>query len=351
MSERRRGLLLELALLALVLAHFAAFLDGGPDVVGPPPNVEDWPKEFRYGLVWQQALHQGRVPYFTSEPILITRKLLAIPEVSTSPQLVLLRVLPVGAFFVVNTLLLAAVGFAGLLALRRRYGLGAIPFTALVLLFFGNGHITAQLAVGHSMWAGYFLLSWLVLLVLALVEDGPRPAWGPKLGLLLFALLLQGSFHIFVWCVLLVLLLAAFQPRLWPAVWRGLAWGGALSAVRLLPAAFVARRREQAFLTGFPSLMDLLHGLVTVRDAAFGKRGGFFGQVDWWELDVYVGPAGLLLLLVFGLALARRHPVLRGDGERTLLGPLLLLAVFSYGDTYLPLNLSGLPLLDAERAA
>jgi hypothetical protein len=340
----------EAALLLAVLAHYALFLDGGPGLVGPPSNLEDWPKEFRYYTVWQQALQEGRVPYFTTEPILITRKLLAIPEVSTSPQLLLLRVLPVGSYLVVNTLLLAGAGFAGLVGLRRRYGLGGLPFAVLVALFFGSGHITAQLAVGHSMWVGYFLLSWLVLLVLELVEDGPGPLLGPKLGLLLFALMLQGSFHVFVWCVLLLLLLAVFEPRLWPAVWRGLAWGAALSCMRLLPAFFVSRRREQAFLTGFPSLLDLLHGLVTVRDAAFGKRGGFFGQVDWWELDAYVGPAGLLLLVVFGLALARRHPALRGNGERALLGPLALLAVFSYGDAYLPLNLSGLPLLDAERA-
>jgi hypothetical protein len=301
-------------------------------------------------------VREGRVPYFVTEPILITRKLLAVPEVSTSPQLLLLRVMPVGTYLVVNTLLLASAGFVGLLRLRRRYGLGAVPFTVLVLLFFGNGHITAQLSVGHSMWVGYFLLSWLVLWVLELLDDdgndgaGPRRLFGPKLGVLLFALMLQGSFHIFIWCVLLLLLLAAFQTRLWPAVWRGLAWGVALSAVRLAPAVFVTRRRIQEFLTGFPSLLDLLHGLVTVRDAAFGKRGGFFGEVDWWELDVYVGPAGLLLLVVFGLALARRYPVLRGEGERALLAPLLLLALFSYGDAYLALNLSGLPLLDAERA-
>jgi hypothetical protein len=339
------------ALLLAVLVHFGVFLDGGPDVVGPPSNVEDWPKEFRYYTVLQQALREGRVPYYVSEPILITRKLLAIPEVSTSPQLLLLSVLPVGAFLVVNTLLLAAAGFGGLLLLRRRYALGSAAFALLVLLFCWNGHITAQLAVGHSMWVGYFLLSFFMLFVLELVEDGPRSASAMKLALVLFALLLQGSFHIFVWCVLFLLLLAAFETRLWPAVWRGLGWAAALGSVRLLPAFFVARRRDQAFLTGFPTLLDLWHGLVTVRDASFGKRGGIFGQVDWWELDVYVGPAGLLFLIVFGLALARRYPVLRSSGERALLGPLALLTLFSYADTYLALNLSGVPLLDSQRAA
>jgi hypothetical protein len=350
-TGQTRARVLELLLLVGVLVHFAVFLDGGPDVVGPPSNVEDWPKEFRYYTVLQQALREGRVPYFVDQHILITRKLLALPEVNTSPQLLLLGLMPPGAFLVVNTLLLCAAGFTGVVLIRRRYALGALPFVLLVLLFFGNGHITAQLAVGHSMWAGYFLLSFFVLFVLELAEDGPRPASAPKLALLLFALLLQGSFHIFVWCVLFLLLLAAFATRLWPAVWRALGWTAAVGCVRLLPAFFIARRHQQAFLTGFPSLADLWHGLVSVRDAAFGRRGGFFGTVDWWELDVYVGPAGLAFLAVFGLALARRFPALREGGERALWGPLALLAVFSYGDAYLPLNLSNLPLLDAQRAA
>ena len=350
MSRGQAGArILELALLVGVLVHFAVFLDGGPDVVGPPSNVEDWPKEFRYYTVLQQALREGRVPYFVNEPILITRKFLALPEVNTSPQILLLGLMRPGAFLVVNTLLLCAAGFAGLVLIRRRYSLGGAPFVLLVLLFCANGHITAQLAVGHSMWAGYFLLSFFVLFVLELAEDGPRPASALKLALLLFALLLQGSFHIFVWCVLFLLLLAAFENRLWPAVWRALGWAMAVGCVRLLPAYFIARRRQQQFLTGFPSLADLWHGLVSVRDAAFPRRGGFWGTVDWWELDVYVGPAGLVFLAVFGLALARRYPALRDGAERALWGPLALIAVFSYGDAYVPLNLSHLPLLDAQR--
>jgi hypothetical protein len=350
----RRGwvaVALEAALLGAVLVHFAVFLDGGAGTVGPLPNLEDWPKEFRYYTVLQEAVRAGRVPYFATEPILITRKLLAIPEVSTSPQVLLLGALSVPAYFVVNTLLVAALGFGGLLLLRRRYGLGGLPFCLLVFLFYLNGHPTAHLAVGHSMWVGYFLLSFFVLFVLELVEDGPGPLSPAKLALVLFALVLQGSFHIFVWCVLLLLLLAAFAGRLWPALWRALAWSAALSAVRLLPAYFVARRREQVFVTGYPSLLDVWHGLVTVRDAAFGKRGGFLGRVDWWEFDAYVGPAGLAFLLVFGLVLARRHPVLRPPAERTLLGPLAVLAVFSFADAYLVLNLSGLPLLESQRVS
>jgi hypothetical protein len=341
---------LEAALLAAVLVHFAVFLHGGPGMQGPPSNLEDWPKEFRYYTVLQEAVRSGRVPYFVTEPILITRKLLAVPEVSTSPQVLLLAALSVPAYLVLNTLLLAALGFVGLQRLRRRYAMGGLPFALLVFLFFFNGHPTAHLAVGHSMWVGYFLLSFLVLFVLELAEDGPGPLSGPKLALVLFALVLQGSFHIFVWCVLLLLLLACFAGRLWPAIWRALAWGAALCAARLLPAWFVARRREQVFVTGYPTLLDLWHGLVTVRDGAFGKRG-VLAPVDWWEFDAYVGPAGLAFLLVFGLLLARRLPVLRPPAERELAGPLAVLAVFSYGGAYLALNLSGLPLLESQRVA
>jgi hypothetical protein len=127
-------------------------------------------------------------------------------------------------------------------------------------------------------------------------------------------------------------------------------WTAAATCVRLLPAVFVARRREQAFLTGYPSLGDLLRGLVTILPPAAGQHGGFFGQVDPWEYDAYVGPAGLAFLLFGGVWLAIRHvEALPGGAERRLYGPMAVLAILAYGDAGVVLGLSRLPLLSAER--
>lgn len=326
---------------------------------GPAATVEDWPKEFRYAAVLQQAVREHRLPLYVSRPILSGRKLLAVPELNCAPQVLLLAWLPVPVFLEVDALLNYTLGFCGLLLLRRRYALGLGPFSLLALVFFFNGHLVAHLAVGHSMWAAHFLLPFFVLGVLELLEAGQpapgmdagrrplRPVW---LALVLFAVLLRGGVHLFAWCVLFLILLAFFNPRRATAVLRTLAWAAALGAVRLLPAAFLARHREQAFVSGFPSLRTLAQALVSIRDAAEPLRGGFFGALAWWEYDTYVGPLVVLWLLVFGLVLVR-WPALRDGAERGLWGPMFALAVLSLGDSYLLFNLSPVPLLNAERVS
>ena len=86
-------------------------------------TVADWPKEVRYYVALQQALVDGRIPYYVSRSIQETRKFLANPEVPWSPDVLLLRFVGIEVFLVLKVLLWYAVGFAGLLldppALRR----------------------------------------------------------------------------------------------------------------------------------------------------------------------------------------------------------------------------------------
>jgi hypothetical protein len=233
--------------------------------------------------------------------------------------------------------------------IRRRYELSFVPFAFLFLVAGVGGHVSAQMAVGHSMWTGALLLPFVLLGTCVLVEDAaPRatPLW---LALALLAVLLQGALHVFAACVLFLLLLAAFNPSRARAVAATLVWTGALGCVRLLPAVFVARRREPAFLTGFPSLVDLGRGLLTILPPDAPKHGGFFGRLSPWEYDLYVGPAGVAFLLA-GVWLALRGvQALPGGAERRLYGPMAVMAILAYGDAGVLLDLSRIPLLSAER--
>jgi hypothetical protein len=336
----------------LILAgavHWVALLDRG-GFRGPPVTLEDWPKEYRYLAVLQQAVREGRMPYFLTEPIIFSRKYLAIPETRLSPQVALLAVLPPGTFVLVDTLLLYAAFVAGMVLLCRRYALSPLPAAFLFLIAGAGGHVSAQMAVGHSMWTGFLLLPFVLLGVCALAEEQAgrtTPLW---LALALLAILLQGALHVFASCVLFLLLFAAFNPSRARVVVVSLVWTLALGGVRLLPAVFVARRRDTAFLTGFPSLVDLGRGLLTILPADAGQHGGFFGSVDSWEYDVYVGPAGLAFLVVGGVWLAWRGiEALPGRAERRLYGPMAVMAILSYGDAGVLLGLSRIPLLSAER--
>jgi len=222
-----------------------------------------------------------------------------------------------------------------------------VPAAAFYLLAGFNGHLTAHLAVGHSMWAGFLLLPLVLLPLVDLVEDAQAPRAPILLAGALAAILFQGALHVFTWCVLLLLLVAAFRPGRLRPVAQALAWTAGMTALRLLPAVFVARRRETAFLSGYPSLLDLLRGLATVLPPEGAQRGGRFGVVSPWELDAYVGPAGLALL-VAGLVLVARRAS-RPHALTLLAGPIAIMTVLALGDAGVVFELSRLPLLSAER--
>jgi hypothetical protein len=349
---------LALALLVLGTLHWALFIGMPPHL---PRSGVDWPKELRYYAILKQAVSELRIPYFTSVAVLLsppdatakagqeTRKFLAIPETVVSPQIVLLRWLTPDAFFEAHILILQAVALAGCLALGRRYDLSPPSLVLLWLILGFNGHITSHLAAGHSMWGGYFLFPWFFLFVLRLVEE-PGAAGTPiGIGVVLATILLQGSYHPFVWCVLFLLLLLVSGRGVRRGAIESLAWTAALSLWRLVPAAVVLlHHRPQEFETGYPTLTDLAFALASVHDALFLPRGpGSLGGLSWWEFDAYVGVAGLLWLVAFGGAFVSRE---RGPA-RLLVFPLVVLAILSIDGFYRPLSLSHLPLLSTERVS
>jgi hypothetical protein len=328
-------------LLVLGAAHWAWIFGVPPRL---PRETADWPKEVRYYVVLQQAVTEARLPYYVSRPIQETRKFLAIPETVLSPQIVLLRWLDIDAFLWVNVVLLHAVGTVGCLLLRRRHVLSAPVFLLLWLVVAFGGHIVAHLAIGHSMWGGYFLLPFFCLL--ALDPPGPsRGRWPIAMGVTLGAMLLQGSFHVFVWCVIFLLLQMAFGPGR-AAIGTALAWAGAFGVVRLAPAAAILQGRRDALLqTGYPGLVELLQGLAIVRDAGVPRLGGgSMGGLQWWEFDTYVGPVALVWVLVFGV------PALAAADRRWRLAvPIGVMTLLSLDRLYAPVNALGIPLLASQR--
>jgi hypothetical protein len=320
-----------------------------PGFAGMSFNVADWPKEVRYYVALQQAITEGRIPWYVSRSVQETRKLLANPEVPWSPDLLLLRFVGIDVFLVLKVVLWYTAGFAGLVLVRWRYGLSLLPFTFLFLLFNFNGHIVAHLAIGHSMWTGYFLLPFVFVYLVDLLEDGARGA-PLKLALVFFLMLLQGSLHVFVWCLWMLLLAVAFRPRAWTAVLRALAWTAVLGACRLIPAAVVLFGKTEAlFISGYPSLADLAAALVRTRPITYPRQGGLFGTLNWWEYDAYLGVVGVAWLLWFGIVVrfldpqARRFPAVEG--------PLAVLAALSFDDLYAAINRLGIPLLSGERVS
>jgi hypothetical protein len=301
------------------------------------------------------SLRQGELPlHMTDSSALrgVTDRYLAIPDVMISPQMLLLLFLDVGQFFLFNTLLLYTLGALGLLWIARRYKLSALAVTPLFLLFNFNGHITAHLSVGHENWVGYFLFPWIVGLLLLLAEGRSSWRFVAVFSGLLFFLLLQGAYHQLVWCLLLLALVGLFNWKTLVTVIKVGFFTGLLSLVRLLPPALELGHFDTSFISGYPSLLNLLQSMVTVQPATDALEVRMqYNSLGWWELDLYIGLIGLAFLLIFGLG-GWLHDLHNPDGRARLLAPVTVMAVLAIGPLWgWMIKILPIPLLTSERVS
>ena len=353
----RTGLtvLVLLGLYSFGVVHWLWFFNGGQLTL----QAYDWPKEAMYFQVLQNALAEGRVPYHIQMPAeyvkefphLARGRFLGLPETTLSPHIILLRFMDVNRFILAHNLILYSLGFAGSLLLRRRYRLGLIPFAAFFVLFNFNGYITAHLGAGHSMWSGYFLLPFFCLYILAWVEQPGSLMPALKLAFVLFVMLLQGSFHMVVWCWLFLAILVLFNPRFWRQGLLAVGFSGLLAAFRLIPTAVTFWGfHDYGFNGGYPTLTDLLDGFIRIREPAHPWIGNIFNWTAWWEFDMYLGILGLAVLGYFGVYRRwDRDPTLRPYQYPALDMPIGILALFSLSYFYYVIFSLPLPFLNSER--
>ena len=223
-------------------------------------QAHDWQKEYTYYAIIQEAVKTGTLPYHVAIAFQGTNRFLALPETNLSPQILLLPLMSVGRFVLVNVLLLYSAGFVGCLLIMRRYRLSILGFVPFFLLFNLNGHLTAQIGVGHSMWGAYFLLPFYVLLMLE-IADGKSTLTTPiKMAFVLFLIVLQGGLHIYVWTLTFLILYLLFNRTSLRPVGLSIVFSGLLSAFRILPAAFSLADRKEKFIWSYPTLRDLPPG-------------------------------------------------------------------------------------------
>jgi hypothetical protein len=315
-----------------------------------PWEIHDWPKEWQYYTILKQGMEKGILPLHTTPNANAPERFLAIPETVLSPQIVTLNWIDAGTFVWLNTVFLYGIGFYGLTRLARRYQFSPFVTGVLVLLFNFNGHIVAHMSVGHSMWLGYYILPLVLLQILRLVEGDAGGHWPVVTALILFAIALQGSGHIFVWCLIFIgILFVAARPFRKPLLVTTIL-ALLLNAVRLLPGALQWAERKRTFYAGYINLADILSALtrdVSPYNAVQGRT------VGWWELDLYIGVAGLILLLFFGLApiMRRSHAENGLEGHRTLFIPIGVMAFFSLTFLYQPIHALPIPVVGLERVA
>lgn len=305
----------------------------------------------------QNALRQGQWPLHvadTSSLHGVTDRFLALPDVITTPQTLLLLFFSVPAFVLIDVLLHYTAGFVGVLLLRRHFQWSLVTFAGVFLLFLFNGHILAHYSVGHFTWGSYFLFPFVCLLIVRFLDGDDSWRSIAVFAALMFYMVLAGGQHHVTWVLLLLGLLV---PFCWRRSWWLIAAATAsvlLSAVRLLPPALELQSFRSAGLIsdviGYPSMAHLVESLVWLRreSPAFNMMmpgNIWFFDSSFYEFNAYVGVTGLALVL-YGV-----FRWLRDDSPiyRELIVPLFVLSAFSLGSVYRVIRAAHIPLFDSER--
>lgn len=310
----------------------------------------DWYKEHAFYSVLNQAFSQGIIPYHTNVEFHGTYRFLALPEIVFSPQVFVLYFTDnIGRFILFHTLVLYTVGFLGCLAISKYYKLSSYSFSLMSILLLFNGHITSHLAVGHTMWGGYFFLPWLFLALVRLSDGSRRPIRSIlAIAMVLFLILLQGSLHLFVGCLVFLVVFVLFNPSHLKTITAAVAAASVLSAYRLVPALLSFGDHELYFQSGYPTLRDLFDALTVVRRPSIDMVGGITGALYWWELDVFIGFSAVLVVAIFGVY----YPFFRDRDVNLpaqIFAPVLVMAVLSISHFFSPIAHLPIPLATVER--
>jgi hypothetical protein len=302
----------------------------------------------------QDAVTKEILPLHTSDPGAlgnVTTRYMAIPDAFLAPQAVFLRWMDIGPFILLDVLLMYSIGFIGLLLVKRRFHLSVIAFTPLFLLFNFNGDILAHIGIGHFTWGGYFLFPFFVLLVFRLFDGERGWGWIARMSILLFVILLQGSFHQFIWLLIFLTVLSITRREYFLSVIGSAVFSVLLSVVRLLPPALETGVFVNRFHGGYPDFLFMIRSLVEIKyPGTYLQFPVYYKPMGSWELDIYIGLLGALFVGYFGLFCwlkSHKEPT----KEIVLILPMAFLTALSVGVIFEWFRMLPIPLLDGERVS
>lgn len=332
-----------LAYLAGVAYWVIYFVKGKPTFTG-----NDWIREQVFSNVVRESFQSWQLPWRISEPFYHgVFEMIANPEISLTPDVLLLNVLSNNAYFLVHWLIFFTIGFAGTVLLAKKYAVGSLPFVFFVVLFNFNGFISSHLSEGHIQWAGYFLFPllfyWLSDFSAEIEVDRTRAAL--KIALLLGLMFMNGSFHTAIWCLMLMGLTLIYRRDLWRPVGLVLLLVGLIGVARLLPAAMYFPPKVD-FQSGYPTISTLFAAFTYVYHPENPTRGGLFANLAWHEYSFFTGYIGLVFLGV-GVYVYIKDKL--QSVPMWWIPAALIMFLFAMGDVYQLIPNSGLPFSTIER--
>jgi hypothetical protein len=313
-------------------------------------NTNDWIKEDAYLNTLRFAQINKLLPWQWSEPFYHnTDKFLANPEIVLTPDIIFLRWVSNGVFIIFHTVLFYTVGFLGSLLLAKKFNARFASFFFFWLLFNFNGHLSAQIAVGHFQWTGYFLIPFFFIFLFKFRENPQdKPSFNAKpvfgMSLLFGILFLNGSVHIAIICIMFLITALLFKWTMYPNIVTSIFIGFMLGLNRLLPAAFWFPSKG-TFGQGYPTISSLLDAFTALRLYDFSGLQEF-REWNWWEYDFYIGFVAFIIFVIsIAVVFKRRTSPLQSHLLKTATVFLLL----SLGNIYNIINILHLPFIGIER--
>lgn len=293
-------------------------------------NKLDWKRAYYHHDLLKQAIDEQRVPYYVSIDNKGFNQLIGSPESMLSPQLFLLSLMSVADFLFYNILFMYFISYLGLLFIRKKFNLSPVTFCALFLLFNFNGHLTSHITVGHHQWLGCFLLPFLCLYILELVENEFTIVLSIKSSLVLFAILLQGAFHLMIWSFIFVFMMSIFKLKYLKFFLSTVLFTSLLCMFRLLPIGYILLTKSTyrvKQINGYDTLYHLFDSLTRIvqpyAHEIKGKEWEFL--YGWWEYDAFIGILGVVFIVYFGIYTA----FVKNNKFKDILFPIVALIVFS----------------------
>lgn len=293
---------LSIALFLVGIAHWVGFFNAGQWSM----IAFDWIKESVYLNTLREAQLRGVIPWQWSRPIYHgLQNVFANPEITLTPDIILLRWVSNSIFVVIHVILFYTVGFFGSLLIVEKLKASFVTFLFLWLVFNFNGYLISHLAVGHFQWTGYFLLPFFFITLSKFIAESQSTSsinirYVIGMALILGVLFLNGSFHFAIWCLVFLATTLLWRSAMFSNVVAAIIIGCLLAFGRLLPAVLYIRE-TRILISGYTSIVSLLDAFTTLR--------GHDTHL-WWEFDIYIGfVAFIILVLCFALALKRSNLV------------------------------------------
>jgi len=335
-----------LTLFIIGIVYWVGFFSSGSLLL----NTNDWVKEDAYLNTLRFAQINNEMPWQWSEPFYHnTDKFLANPEIVLTPDIIFLRWVPNGVFIMIHVIIFYMAGFYGSFLLAKKINVRFVSFFFFWLLFNFNGYVTAQIAVGHFQWVGYFLIPFFFIFLFKFAEKTLEAPLFDKtsvfgMALLLGILFLNGSIHIAIICAVFLMVALLFRWTMYPNVITSLLVGFMFGINRLLPAA-VWFPPKDVIGQGYPTIGSLLDAFTALRLYNYSIQE--FGVWNWWEYDFYIGFVAFIIFCISVFIALKRH---ESPFQAHLLKAGGVFILLSLGNIYNIFNMLHLPFVGIERA-